>query len=338
MQAHSIARVCKPSSPPNRSKKISQLAPNYTSPDSAYSSNAEKAKKLQVPPDLNEVSPDEQFVLPGDGGGVITRNTLLPVVGQGQYVREGDRDWLMLSATPEALWPRLLKFINDEGFTVQNTQPLVGSIATDWQSGGGDSGTLASAEGNKERVRLSLRLERIDSGDPYNSRLLARYQVESGDNETTNWSARAAHPEKSSIVLKRMLAFLGIEEQQARGLIPTQAAESLLASTEFENREGRSSLVVHHGLRSSRDALGQAISLLGLSVDERASSRTMIAVKDKERKFVGSDDTDQFVVLLQAAHVSKVNIDLATPEGAKLDRNVESQFLSALRNALTNGV
>ena len=85
------------------------FGPRANSPDVVYSSDPAKARKIQVPPDLSAVAPDEQFVLPGDSGGVISRNTLLPVLKDGKYVRSGDRDWLELAATPEALWPRLLQ-------------------------------------------------------------------------------------------------------------------------------------------------------------------------------------------------------------------------------------
>lgn len=313
-----------------------QIGPRSTSPDIVYSKDAETARKLQVPPDLSAVSPEEQFVLPGDSGGVISRNTLLPAVRQGQYVREGDRDWLALSATPEALWPNLLAFVSEEGFTVDSTQPLAGTITTEWRKAGGESGTLARSAEKTENIRLSLRLERANGEGGVRSRLLARLQTASANRsgEATLWSAAAAHPEKSSIVLKRFLAFVGIKNQQAQRLIDQDVAANLLQASEIARSEGTTSLVVHHGLNSSYKAVGNAIRRLGLDIDESTSTPTIMNVADKNGKFAPEGGAERFVVLLRAEHVSKVNVDLVTPEGGKLQPALKSVILRSIQQVI----
>ncbi len=314
------------------------IGPRANSPDLLYSSNATKARQLQVPPDLNDVSAEEQFVLPGDANGVISRNTLLPTVGAGKYVREGSRDWLELSATPEALWPRLLRFVEEEGFTIEATEPLTGNISTQWRAAGGEVGTLAGAVGKGDQVRLSLRLERLD--DASGSRLFARFQT-SGDKVEGEllWSSEASQPENSSIVLRRFLAYLGIQNQAARGLISETVAERLLQGSELERSESGTTLVVHRGLKPSYDAVGRVVQRLGLKIDRPASTATAMNFTDPDNRFTDeATGTQPLVLLMQPEHVSKVIVDLANLDGTKVDRELETRILGAIQQVLSGAV
>lgn len=311
-----------------------QLGPRANSPDALYSKNSTEARQLQVPPDLSAVSAEEQFVLPGDANGVISRNTLLPAVGAGKYVREGSRDWLELSATPEALWPRLLKFVEDEGFKVEATEPLSGTISTQWRAAGGESGSLAAAAKSDEKVRLSLRLERLDGAA--GSRLLARFEVATtAAGSGTLWSTDASNPENSSIVLQRFLAYLGISNQAARGLINESVASTMLQAFELQQSEVGMTLVVHHGLKPSYDAIGFAIESLGLKVDSRASTATAMNIADSKNRF-GAEAAQQYVLLLQPEHVSKVIVDVANTDGTKVSQDLETRILKELQSALSS--
>lgn len=314
------------------------IGPRANSPDALYSSNAAKARQLQVPPDLNDVSAEEQFVLPGDGNGVISRNTLLPAVGAGRYVREGTRDWLELTATPEALWPRLLRFVEDEGFTVDATEPLSGTINTQWRAAGGESGSLAGGVARGSEVRLSLRLERLD--DAAGSRLFARYQVSRDRVEDSAlWSSDASQPENSSIALRRFLAYLGIENQAARGLISEAVAERLLQGSELESSESGMTLVVHRGLKPSYDAIGTAVKRLGMKLDTRASTATAMNLSDPDNRFADATaESKQFVLLMQAEHVSKIIVEIANIDGTKLEREQETRILGAIQQVLSGEV
>ncbi len=313
-----------------------QLGPRANSPDALYSKDSSKARALQVPPDLSAVSAEEQFVLPGDGNAVISRNTLLPVVGAGKYVREGSRDWLELSATPEALWPRLLKFVEEEGFLVEATEPLSGSISTQWRAAGGESGSLAARAKGSEKVRLSLRLERLE--EAAGSRLLARFEVASAvPDSSTLWSSAASNPENSSIVLQRFLAYLGINNQSARGLINSSVASTMLKAFELQQSEAGMTLVMHHGLKPSYDAIGVAIESLGLKVDSRASTPIAMNIADSKNRF-GADAAQQYVLLLQPEHISKIIVDVANTDGTKVSQDLEIRILKELQSALSSAV
>lgn len=314
------------------------IGPRANSPDVLYSSDASKSRDLQVPPDLNDVSAEEQFVLPGDANGVISRNTLLPTVGAGKYVREGSRDWLQLSATPETLWPRLLRFVEEEGFTIDATEPLSGTITSQWRSAGGESGTLSGGVKKDNQIRLSLRLERLDAAA--GSRLFARFQSNADKTQgDALWSSDASQPENSSIVLRRFLAYLGIENQAARGLISRAVAERLLQGSELERSESGMTLVVHRGLKPSYNAIGTAVKRLGMKLDSRASTPTAMNVSDDDNRF-GDAATDplQFVLLMQPEHVSKVIVDIANLDGTKVARELETRILNAIQQVLSGAV
>jgi len=238
------------------------------SPDVKYSSNSVEARKIQVPPDLSSVSSGDQFIIPGDNGGAISRDTLLPVLESSRLVRENGSAWLAVNTTPETLWPNLLAFVEEEGFELSGTLPPAGLITTQWRSRSGSSGSFGSSN-NATRVRLSFRLERES---PSASRVFARLQTsKSGQvDDQTEWDAQAAHPEKSSIVLQRLLIFLGLDEQRARGLVGRQAASSILNDSQLSTSAAGTELVIHRAMVPSVKAMSAALDRLGVKVNRKS--------------------------------------------------------------------
>ena len=304
------------------------------SPDVAYSSNLAESRKIQVPPDLTSLASGEQFVVPGDRGGTISRDTLLPVAETARLERQGGSVWLEVDATPETLWPNLLSFVREEGFEISSTLPPVGQIATQWRSRRGSSGSFASGSGTS-RVRIGLRLERIgDAG----SRVFARLQSATGgeNDDQVDWDRPAANPEKSSIVLQRLLVFLGLDEQRARGLISKQAGNEIFKPSQLADSGEGSTLIIHQALAPSIRVVSGALKKLGVPVNRRRSTRTSLAVRNTDGVLGTDDASARYVLLFDSAHESRVSVSVADLQGARIGQEAELQVLTTLQQALSS--
>jgi len=308
-----------------------QISARGNSPDIKYSENSRRAQSLQVPPDLSSISAGEQFVVPGNTGSIIARNTLLPLLDSARFVRQGSSSWLEVKVSPEDLWPRLLAFIEEEGFEVSSTQPTTGLITTQWRKRGGESGSLAGTIDRNARVRIAFRMERAQL-DGSGARLFARLQTNS-DSAVDNselWNSSATHPDKTSVVLQRLLVYLGVQEQKARGVLSAAAAAVIQSTAELEVSNAGTALVIHHSLGPSIEAVSGALRSLGASVDRKNSTAESLSVRDAEGTLAQTADVKNFVLLFSPVHVSKVSIGVANSEGERISAQQERNILSAL--------
>ena len=311
-----------------------------SSPDLVYSADAEAAKRLQVPPDLTGISDAEQFVLPGDAGGPVTRNTLLPSFDSVRLVREGGEAHLAFERRPEDLWPRLLEFLAEDGWEVDRTEPVAGIVATRWRepSGAERPGALRSliGGGGDARSRVAFRLERAGADG---ARLFARRQLADAEavaaGTAADWPASASAPEATDALLARLLAFLGVEEQRRRGLIDaTTAAEALEAATVRTGGAG-SQLVVHRGFRTAWEAVEAALESRGMDIRSRDDSVGRILFAEPVAE--GTEPGEPLAADLVPVHVSAVRVELSDAEGRRLEAGRERALLDALREAIAAG-
>ena len=299
-----------------------------SSPDVVYASDARQNRSLQIPPDLTDVSNAEQFVLPGTSNTAITRNTLLPQADDIRFVREGGQSWLEFQQSPEDLWPELLTFLRTEGYRVEQTQPVSGTIASEWraQSNFGNSGILRNLVGGSEQLtRVAFRLERAGSG----ARLFARSQaisaadLESVTDADVSWPASSSNPENTSELLNRLLAFLGVEQQKAQGILDSAQAAAIFDDALIERNGGGSEAVIQYGFESSFKKIALALADLNYSLVSRDDGVGRIEFLDK------STNTP-LVLQVSPVHISAVRVSVTEPDGARLEAEREFQLLSAL--------
>lgn len=300
------------------------LLQSPNTPDLLYSEDAASARNLQIPPDLTRISDAEQFILPGTGGGPITRNTLLPGADGARFVRSEAGSWLALSADPESVWPRLIDFLRSDGFVIAETLPATGTVATRW-SDGESRGVLGGLLRSDERERLAFRLERDGRG----TRLFARRQVaDAGALESApDWPAASNDPERTSELLTRFLVFIGLSEQQSRGVITTSQASDVLQPAALRTTVAGSQLVVHRGFRTAFDDLSTAIETSGRRIAQRDGANGRIVFS----AVAGADTAAPSVVLsVVPVHISAVRVMLTDANGQRLPNDDEQAVLSSL--------
>ena len=109
-----------------------------------YRSGATKAKPLDVPPDLSQLSRESRYQRAGGvvsaaaaavapaAGGATAPTVALAALDDMRVERDGQQRWLVLKATPEQLWPQLQAFWTQRGFTLEVEDAKAGVIETSW--------------------------------------------------------------------------------------------------------------------------------------------------------------------------------------------------------------
>jgi outer membrane protein assembly factor BamC len=297
-----------------------------TSPDVLYDTNATEARSLQVPPDLTDVSNAEQFILPGTTGGPVTRNTLLPQFSNVRFERAGQQSWLAIDQTPENIWPQLLAFARKEKFLIDQTEPAAGVIVTQWRPASAVAkGSLLQSliGGDEEFTRIAFRLERNGKA----TRLFARSQAASGkvaataESSPVAWPASSHDPEATSALLARLLVFLGVEEQRARGIIDADQARLVTDEALVLTTGSGSQLIVQRGFKPSFNATLAALGRLNYAVTSSDDGVGRIEFLDGETPLV---------LELSPQHVSEVRIALTDDAGRRLPDEQEQSILNAM--------
>jgi len=299
------------------------LLRSAASPDRTYSSNAENSRSLQVPPDLTDVSGAEQYIVPGTAGAAVTRNTLLPQFNSVQFVRDGQQSWLEFDQAPEQIWQKVLAFTRHEKFQIERTQPIAGAVVTQWRpaSAVAKSGLLKNLIGSDDSyTRVAFRIERDGAG----ARLFARSQQTEDKTETeatSVWPSSSHDPENTSALLTRLLAFLGVDEQKAKGILTAEQVSSILDDATLKTTGSGTQLIVYSGFQPTFNAVMEALNTLNypVSSSDDGVGRIEFGAADAPR-----------VLEISATHSSEVRIAVADGQGRRLAEDEEQTFLKSL--------
>lgn len=266
--------------------------------------DAESAKSLEVPPDLT--GPRSSTALSVDGGGsgdtgetgdsAIASagsvdggatgsggaNGVLPEFDNVRFVRAGGSSWLEVEeAGPDAVWPRVERFIRDQGLTIERREPALGIIETGWAArsdapeSGGLTGFFNSVLGGLApdtlRDRYNIRLERMDGGG---TRIFVAHHLAQEIDTQANtrleadfeWVRRRGDPSVEAEMARRLLVHLGVSDDRS-GAIVADVGEPLDGAVRYAQEDGVVRLTVDD--RDSRRVFaraGDALSRIGAEV------------------------------------------------------------------------
>lgn len=264
--------------------------------------NAESAKSLEVPPDLT--GPDSRAGLSvdgdvsGDTGDSATASTgspgasgaadggsasgVLPEFDGVRFVRAGGSSWLEVEdAAPDAIWPRVERFIRDQGLTIERREPTLGIIETGWsaRSDGPESGgltgffnsVLGGLSPDTLRDRYNIRLERMDGGG---TRIFVAHHLAQEIDAQANtrleadfeWVRRRGDPSVEAEMARRLLVHLGVSGDRS-GAIVADVGEPLDGNVRYAEEDGVVRVTVDD--RDSRRVFaraGDALSRIGAEV------------------------------------------------------------------------
>ena len=271
--------------------------------------SAGKAKlpSLEIPPDLTQPSRDERYVVPDIAGSkgpttysayanergearVAPSTDVLPQVDDMRIERAGTQRWLVVSGSPEKLWPVVKEFWQEIGLLVNIELPEAGILETDWAEnraklpqdfirrtlGKVFDDVYSTAERDKFRTRLEQGVK-PDTTEIYIShRGMVEMYVSEGKTET-RWQPRPADPELEAEMLRRLMVRLGAQEARARILIaadqPPERAKLSRAA------DGSAALMLEEPFDRAWRRVGLALDRIGFTVEDRDRSQGVYFVR-----------------------------------------------------------
>ena len=291
--------------------------------------SSKRLPTLEVPPDLSSQTIEDSMAVPGDGSATWTDYSaeasgadegsgLLLDFSQVRVERSGDERWLVVDATPDAVWPQVRSFWQQQGFAIEVDEASIGIMETDWAEErtkfpGGIFGRLlgelsTTLTGAAVRDKFRTRLERgTESGvtEIYISHRGAeevgpsdtRQNVQSGAEVRRVWQPRAADPELEAEMLARMMVFFGVQNDRARQIIaevPERPARARLV----KDSSGGAVLSLDDDFARAWRRTGLALDRVGFTVEDRDRSRGLYFVRYVDPKQDIGEDEEGFFTRL----------------------------------------
>ena len=325
---------------------------------------------LEIPPDLNSSTIEDALVVPGGAattyseyasGEQKTEPGATGILVQPQNMRierRGDKQWLVVQASAEQVWPKVRDFWLQNGFLLTMDDPKVGILETDWAENRADipqdfirrtiGKALDALYSSSTRDRFRMRLERTgpDTTEIFiTHRGMEEVVQGSPTNETgTIWKPRPNDPELEAEMLKRLMVSLGAEEQKAKTELAQPDQQRAPRSQLVVNAAGEAVLVVEQGFSRAWREIGLALDRVGFTVEDRDRTAGTYFVRyndplkeDKKRGFLSKmafwKDEDplsaeQYRILLTAED-DKTNVTVQNAE-AKPDNSPTAKRILTL--------
>jgi len=195
---------------------------------------------LEIPPGLTDVTPAEQLEVPTTDSSKSTvtsaetqpvddlstpanrPTSVLPLSDQVQLQRQGNSRWLLISAAPETLWPKVKNFWLENGFTLKLQEPKIGIMETEWAENRADipqdglrkiiGKVLDSVYSASTRDQFRIRLEHGETAGKTELYLTHKGAEEVTQGDSFVWQSRPADPELEAEMLNRLMVYLGTSQ------------------------------------------------------------------------------------------------------------------------------
>lgn len=276
--------------------EVNQLLGNEESVN-YKSAVTQRGEPLSIPPDLTQANSDPRYRAPASGSTTYSQfqqqgqaqasapktSNVLPARNDMRVERDGDLRWLVVDRPPEDVFPRLVDFWTENGFTVASNNPSAGLIETDWAENRAKipeswlrqalGMILESAWDSGEREKFRTRVERVNGHTEvyvsHRQMLEKRVGVDGGQ---VQWQNGKEDPGLNAAMLARMMVYLGSDIDNARKLVQQAEASPQKPAVQQDVRAQGTSLVVSESFDRAWRRVGVALDGGGFAVDDRDRS------------------------------------------------------------------
>jgi len=266
--------------------------------DSVDYKSTRRGAPLTIPPDLTQAASDPRYRAPSDGSAtfsdyrqqtdadrpLVQGSNVLPQRDDMRVERDGDIRWLSIDRPPEAVFPKLVDFWTELGFTLRTNSPQTGLLETDWAENRAKipESWLRSAIGmvfdnvwdSGERERFRTRIERV--GENRTEVFVSHEQMlekrVGPDQGQVQWEHGKQDPGLNAMILARMLTHLGADEDRARTLVVQAEQTKQTERVEAVTVEGNAELRINEPFDRAWRRVGLALDAGGFAVDDRDRS------------------------------------------------------------------
>lgn len=254
---------------------------------------------LSIPPDLTQANTNTRFKAPVTASSGLSYSDyaqgqaqqplvgdrtshILPVQDGIQVERDGELRWLVVDKPAEQIYPYLLEFWNDQGFTIHTDNPSTGFILTDWAENRAKipDSWIRTLLGNfvdqvfdsGERERFRTRLERVDDKTEIFISHQHMYETPTQDGAAFKWVHGDEDQGVNAVMLARLMVFLGTDLEQAQAKVAQAEASAAPALIEVHGDANQPQLVLNEGFDRAWRRVGVGIDSAGFSVEDRDRS------------------------------------------------------------------
>ena len=331
---------------------------------------SEVTEELEVPPDLSSSTinkaPDtlnnaSPALSDFDDGLPKGASMVLPDQSDMQFKRNGDQQWLVVQGEPAQVWPKVRDFWLEQGFLIKVEDPRVGIIETGWSENRADipqgpirnllgkvmDSVYSAATRDQYRVRLERGTEPGTTEVFLTHRGVEEVVKGSVEDNSTVWEPRPSDPELEAEMLKRLMVYLGVEEQKAEAMLAQPAEQKSRA--QLVSSSSGSMLILDEDYSRAWRRTGVALDRVGFAVEDRNRSEGIYYVRyhdplaDQNKEgmlsklaFWSSDDEDkatQYQIEVQA-HGAETHIVVNDAQGARDNSGTAKRILSLLEEEL----
>ncbi len=255
------------------------------------------AERLAIPPDLSSSRVEDAVVAPERSAASYSEYEketpgqpfgILPAQEDIEVIRDGDKRWLVIQAAPEQLWPKLREFWLDFGFLLTIEDSQIGIMETDWKENRADipddiirdflKPVLDAAYSAPTRDSFRLRIEKSDKPDHTEVFVSHRGVLQKVSGESIVWETRPAEPELEAEILRRLIVYLGIEDEKARARLARTNQRNMRAKI-IKDRKGNSLIDYQRGYPRAWRIVGLVLDRVGFTVEDRDRSRGIYYVR-----------------------------------------------------------
>ena len=219
---------------------------------------------------------------------------MLPQTDDIQVKRDGNQRWLVIQAAPEDVWYKVVEFWQDNGILMEQQDPTVGVMVTDWVENRADisndfvtdlfRGVFDGLYSASTRDQFRVRIEQ--GADPDSTELFLTHrgmqetiiQDGDGDVERTVWNPRETDRGLEAEMLRRIMVYLGSDDQQASSALAARAQTAKPLSQLNKTKE-ESSLAVNEDFNRAWRLVGVALDRVGFAVEDRNRSQGVYYVR-----------------------------------------------------------
>jgi len=249
-----------------------------------------RSEPLAVPPDLTQANRNAQYrtadgtmafsqYAGGQAAAGAPNTQVLPQSDGMTVMRDGSLRWLSVDRPAEEIYPQVVDFWLDQGFTISTQNPAAGLVETNWAENRKKipeswlRSVLTIVEqvfDSGERERFRTRLERVNGRtEIYVSH---EQMVETAVTENTfRWLPGKEDPNLNAAMLARLMVFLGSDEQEARSRI-AQPQNAMPAVPVVQAAQENTALTLAESFDRAWRRVGLAIDAAGFSLEDRDRS------------------------------------------------------------------